>query len=167
MHQPRNTKIGCFYTYDFNSKQLLFVFAAEEGCRYITLDHYEELCKKNTPDSEKTLKYLRLAINTIIYMHTFPGCVVDGTPDEIKNERFQRLNKKVQENCLKSNLKYEGRTMEVLIESFYERNGVMINTGKTRNNKTVHIPYNEDLTGQFVNVKISKAKTWYLKGEKI
>ena len=88
-------------------------------------------------------------------------------PDDVKNERFQRLNKKVQENCLKSNLKYEGRIMEVLIESFYERNGVMINTGKTRNNKTVHIPYNEDLTGQFVNIKISKAKTWYLKGEKI
>ena len=86
-------------------------------------------------------------------------------PEDVKDERFQRLNLKVQENCLKSNLKYVGREMEVLVENFYEHKGKMINTGKTRNFKTVHIPCDEDLTGQFVNVKISGAKTWYLKGE--
>lgn len=86
-------------------------------------------------------------------------------PDDIKDERFQRLNNKVKENCLKSNLKYVGREMEVLVESFYERKGQKINTGKTRNNKTVHIPFENDLTGEFVNVKITGAKTWYLKGE--
>ena len=86
-------------------------------------------------------------------------------PEDIKDERFQRLNKKVQENCLKSNLKYVGREMEVLVESFYEHKGKMINTGKTRNFKTVHIPYDKDLTGQFVNVKIESAKTWYITGK--
>lgn len=86
-------------------------------------------------------------------------------PEDVKDERFQRLNKKVQENCLKSNLKYVGREMEVLVENFYEHKGKMINTGKTRNFKTVHIPYDKDLTGEFVTVKISGAKTWYLKGE--
>ena len=86
-------------------------------------------------------------------------------PEDIKNERFQRLNKKIQENCLKSNLKYTGREMEVLVESFYEHKGQMINSGKTRNFKTVHIPCNKDLTGQFVNAKITGVKTWYLKGE--
>ena len=85
-------------------------------------------------------------------------------PEDI-NERFQRLNKKVQENCFKSNKKYENKDMEVLVDSFYEHKGKMINTGKTRNFKTVHIEYNKDLTGQFVNVKITEAKTWYLKGE--
>ena len=86
-------------------------------------------------------------------------------PEDVKDERFQRLNKKVQENCLKSNLKYVGREMEVLVESFYEHKGKMINTGKTRNFKTVHIPCDEDLTGKFVNVKITNAKTWYVTGE--
>ncbi len=86
-------------------------------------------------------------------------------PEDVKNERFQRLNQKIQENCLKSNLKYVGREMEGLVESFYEHKGKMINSGKTRNFKTVHIPCDKDLTGQFVNVKISGAKTWYLKGE--
>ena len=83
-------------------------------------------------------------------------------PEDVKNERFQRLNHKIQENCLKSNLKYVGREMEVLVESFYEHKGKMINSGKTRNFKTVHIPCDKDLTGQFVNVKISGAKTCYL-----
>ncbi len=86
-------------------------------------------------------------------------------PEDIKNERFQRLNDKVKENCLKSNLKYVGTDMEVLVESFYEHKGKMINSGKTRNFKTVHIPCEKDLTGEFVNVKITGAKTWYLKGE--
>ena len=85
-------------------------------------------------------------------------------PEDIKDERFQRLNKKIQENCLKSNKKYVGREMEVLIESFYEHKGRMINSGKTRNFKTVHIPCDKDLTGQFVTVKITEAKTWYVKG---
>lgn len=84
-------------------------------------------------------------------------------PEDVKNERFQRLNDKVKENCLKSNLKYVGREMEVLVENFYEHKGQMINTGKTRNFKTVYIPCDTDLTGQFVDVKISGAKTWYLK----
>ena len=88
-------------------------------------------------------------------------------PEDIKDERFQRLNKKIQENCLKSNKKYVGREMEVLVENFYEHKGKMINTGKTRNFKTVHIPSDRDLTGQFVNVKISNAKTWYLQGSLI
>lgn len=86
-------------------------------------------------------------------------------PEDVKDERFQRLNLKVQENCLKSNLKYVGREMEVLVENFYEHKGKMINTGKTRNFKTVHIPCDKDLTGEFVNIKITGAKTWYLKGE--
>ena len=88
-------------------------------------------------------------------------------PEDVKDERFQRLNKKIQENCLKSNKKYVGREMEVLVENFYEHKGKMINTGKTRNFKTVHIPCDKDLTGQFVNIKITEAKTWYIKGELI
>ena len=88
-------------------------------------------------------------------------------PEDIKDKRFQRLNDKVKENCLKSNKKYVGREMEILVESFYNHKGKNIITGKTRNNKTVHVPCNKDLTGEFVNVKISGAKTWYLQGELI
>ena len=56
-------------------------------------------------------------------------------------------------------------TVAIEDRNFYEHKGQMINTGKTRNFKTVHIPCKNDLTGKFVNVKIAEAKTWYIKGE--
>lgn len=68
-------------------------------------------------------------------------------------------------SCFKS--KFLGREMEVLIESFENHKGSNVITGRTRNNKIVHIPYDKDLTGEFVNVKITGVKTWYLKGEMI
>ncbi len=88
-------------------------------------------------------------------------------PDEEKTERLARLNKKVSENCLKSNKKYLGREMEVLIEGFENHKGKNIITGRTRNNKLVHIPCDIDRTGEFLNVKITGCKTWYLNGELI
>ncbi len=86
--------------------------------------------------------------------------------EDIKTERLARLNEKNRECCLKSNQKYLGRELEVLIENFEDRGekGKVI-TGRTRNNKIVHIPYDKDLTGEFVQVKITRARTWYLNGE--
>ena len=86
--------------------------------------------------------------------------------ETVKTERLARLNEKNRECCLKSNQKYVGKIMEVLVENFEDRGekGKVI-TGRTRNNKIVHIPYDEDLTGEFIMVKITNARTWYLNGE--
>ena len=88
-------------------------------------------------------------------------------PEDVKTERLARLNEHNRKCCLKSNQKYVGREMEVLIEKFEGINdrGENIITGRTRNNKIVHIPYDKDITGDFVNVKITSARTWYLRGE--
>ena len=87
-------------------------------------------------------------------------------PEDIKTERLARLNEHNRVCCLTSNKKYLGREMEVLIENFeIRKNGDKVITGKTRNNKIVHIPFDKDLTGEFVNVKITNARTWYLNGE--
>jgi len=86
-------------------------------------------------------------------------------PEDVKTERLARLNDKVKENCLKSNKKYVGRTLEVLIEGFENHKGQNIITGRTRNNKLVHIPCDTDRTGEFMDVKITGCKTWYLNGE--
>ena len=83
--------------------------------------------------------------------------------EETKTERLARLNEHNRACCLKSNQKYVGREMEVLIEKYEEDKKVI--TGRTRNNKIVHIPYDKDLTGEFVTAKITKARTWYLNGE--
>lgn len=88
-------------------------------------------------------------------------------PEDVKTERLARLNDKVKENCLKSNKKYIGRELEVLIEGFENHKGKNIITGRTRNNKLVHIPCDIDRTGEFLTVKITNCKTWYLNGELI
>ncbi len=90
--------------------------------------------------------------------------------EDTKIERLARLNEHNRKCCLKSNQKYVGRVMEVLIEKFEgvnegARQGQNIITGRTRNNKLVHIPYDKDITGEFVNAKITNARTWYLDGE--
>jgi len=87
--------------------------------------------------------------------------------DEVKEDRLGRLNEQNRQNCLASNKKYVGRELEVLVENFENRKGKNVITGRTRNNKLVHIPCEEDLVGKFLNVKITGAKTWYLKGELI
>lgn len=85
--------------------------------------------------------------------------------DEVKEERLAKLNEQNKDNCLTSNKKYIGRELEVLIDTFEQHKGKNIITGRTRNNKIVHIPCDENLVGKFINVKIIGAKTWYLKGE--
>lgn len=92
--------------------------------------------------------------------------------EETKTERLARLNEHNRECCLLSNKKYVGREMEVLVEKFEgvdegARKGKNIITGRTRNNKIVHIPYDRDITGEFINVKITNARTWYLDGEMV
>ena len=87
--------------------------------------------------------------------------------EEEKTERLARLNETNRECCVRSNKKYIGREMEVLVEKFEEHNGKNVISGRTRNNKMVHIPCDENKVGEFVNVKINGSKTWYLTGELI
>ena len=85
--------------------------------------------------------------------------------EDTKFERLARLNEQNRKCCLASNKKFIGRTLKVLIENFEEHKGQKVITGRTRNNKIVHILSESDLTGQFLDVKITGCKTWYLIGE--
>ena len=85
--------------------------------------------------------------------------------EDTKYERLARLNEQNRKCCFESNKKFNGRTMEVLVESFENRKGKNVITGRTRNNKIVHIDCDKDLTGEFINVKITGYKTWYLIGD--
>lgn len=85
-------------------------------------------------------------------------------PEDEKMERLARLNETNRECCVISNKKYIDCEMEVLVEKFEVRDGKGVISGRTRNNKMVHIPCEQDMTGEFVNVKINGSKTWYLTG---
>ena len=75
--------------------------------------------------------------------------------EETKKRRLQILNDKVKAASLKSNEKYIGRTLEILIDDV--KDGVY--QGRTRNNKVVHVK-GDFAIGQFVNVKIERVSTW-------
>ena len=82
--------------------------------------------------------------------------------EEVKKQRLSVLNDKVKEITLKSNQKYVGKTLEVLVESF--KDGKF--EGRTRNNKVVHIEADSINIGDFVDVEIQRASTWCLFGSK-
>ena len=107
--------------------------------------------------------------NTAIYSprpFTKAGRMTDiFIPDEIKEERFQRLHETNCKMTLKSNQKLVGKTYEVLCESQKTKKGKKMMNARTRTNKLVHFESDKDLTGEFVNVKITKAQTWCLYAE--
>ena len=77
--------------------------------------------------------------------------------EETKKKRLQILNDKVKAASLKSNEKYIGKTLEILIDEV--KDGVY--QGRTRNNKVVHILDDKKYNiGDFVDVKIERVSTW-------
>jgi len=90
----------------------------------------------------------------------------DQVPEEIKKERFDRLLKLQNAISREINESYVGKTVEVLCEWPSKTNREIL-TGRTDGNKVVNFRGSENLAGQFVNVKITGAQTWYLEGEVI
>lgn len=85
--------------------------------------------------------------------------------EETKFERLARLNEKNRQACLKSNEKCVGKTFEILVESYEDKDGEIILAGRAPNNKIVHFRGDKALVGEFVDVKITGASTWHLRGE--
>ena len=85
--------------------------------------------------------------------------------EDTKSKRLAILNEKNRQACLKSNEKCVGRVFEILVESFEEKNGDIVLAGRAENNKIVHFRGDKNLVGQFVDVKITSASTWRLRGE--
>ncbi|MFA6989212.1 MAG: tRNA (N6-isopentenyl adenosine(37)-C2)-methylthiotransferase MiaB [Candidatus Gastranaerophilaceae bacterium] len=84
--------------------------------------------------------------------------------EETKKERLQILNDKIKKASKRSNEKYIGKIMEVLVEYSKQEDGKTIITGRTRNSKLVHFEGEESLIGTLVNVEIKEAFLWCLKG---
>ena len=94
--------------------------------------------------------------------------MVDNTPHEVIQQRFDRLVDIVQKHAYEKNQLDLGRTVPVLVEGTSKRDNLLI-AGKSPKNQTVHAPLPEGvsadaLAGSTVNVKVDEAKTWYLSG---
>lgn len=93
----------------------------------------------------------------------------DDTPREVIQERFDRLLKVVEENAYELNQLEDGKIVPVLFEGVSKKDEAMI-TGHTPKNQTVHVPLPDgidagSIIGSILDVRITEARTWYLKGE--
>lgn len=127
-------------------------------------------------DFEETLSLVRevgfSAAYTFIYSKR-PGTpaakIVDPTPREVIQARFDRLAALVAELAHEANQQDLDSVCEVLVEGVSKRSdSVMV--GHSKKNQTVHFEVPRDceaqnLVGKLVDVRITKARTWYLSGE--
>ena len=94
--------------------------------------------------------------------------VIDDTPREVIQERFERLVALVQESAWQFNQQFFGQELEVLVEGASKRDDRIL-AGKSPGNQTVHAALPEgahitDYEGRILSVRITEAKTWYLSG---
>ena len=120
---------------------------------------------QNTIDLVKEVKYD--SAFTFIYSrrnHTPADKMENQIPEDIKHERFNRLVEAVNENVIKGNKFYEGKTVEVLVEGTSKNDETKL-MGRTRNGRLVNFSGDTSLIGKLVNVKIYRAQPFSLLGE--
>ncbi|MBH9965377.1 tRNA (N6-isopentenyl adenosine(37)-C2)-methylthiotransferase MiaB [[Bacillus] enclensis] len=90
----------------------------------------------------------------------------DNVPMDVKKDRLRRLNAVVQEYSAKALKKYEGTTVEVLVDGESKKNPDIL-AGYTRRNKLVNFKAPKTAIGKIVKVKITDTKSWSLDGEMV
>ncbi|TCP59097.1 tRNA-2-methylthio-N6-dimethylallyladenosine synthase [Tumebacillus sp. BK434] len=88
----------------------------------------------------------------------------DDVSEEDKKKRLYRLNEVQDKISLEQNQKLVGLVLEVLVEGESKTNADVLQA-RTESNKLVHIEGAKELIGQMIHVKVTEAKTWYLRGE--
>ena len=84
--------------------------------------------------------------------------------EDVKHDRFNRLVEAVNKNVIEANKRFEGKTVEVLVEgpSKNDENKLM---GRTRCGRLVNFEGDSSLIGQLINVDIVRAQPFSLIGK--
>jgi len=94
-----------------------------------------------------------------------PGTAAAKLPDDVsaaeKKRRYKELTAVLREFLLEQNQRYLNQTAEVLIESKIKNQA----SGKTGDFKTVSFQAGKAKPGELVQVKITEALAWELRGE--
>ena len=127
-------------------------------------------------DFKDTLSLVKEAAFSSAYTFIYsprPGTpaakIVDDTPHEVIQDRFDRLADLVAEQAHDANQGDLGKTVSVLVEGSSKRDdSVMV--GHSEKMRTVHFSLPdgadpEDYVGKICNVKVEEARTWYLRGK--
>jgi tRNA-2-methylthio-N6-dimethylallyladenosine synthase len=87
----------------------------------------------------------------------------DDTPYDVKLKRLQRLQRVLEDQSTVISNRMVGTTQRVLVEgvSRKDENELM---GRTDNNRVVNFPGNKRLIGSFIDLEITQAMHWTLRG---
>jgi len=123
-------------------------------------------------DFEGTLDMLRKVRFDMTYSFIYsprkdtPAAAMEcQIPDDVKGERFNRLLLLQNEITLEKNKPMEGKTVRVLCDG-PSKNNDNVYSGRTEGNKIVLFDGNETDIGKFVDLKIVRAETFALYGER-
>jgi len=122
-------------------------------------------------DFEKTMKLIDDvgfdASFSFVYS-TRPGTpaadLADDTPQELKLERLQRLQKRIDDLAQEVSQAMVGSVQRVLVESLSRKDAKEL-AGRTDNNRIVNFEGNPRLINGFVDVRITAAQPHSLRGE--
>ncbi len=126
------------------------------GERDIDFDDTISLIKEIGYDAVFTFEYSKRT-------GTKAASMENQVPTNIVKDRFKILLDVVEECSGKNTKKYEGRTMDVLVEGIDKEKGKL--TGRLSNNYLVHFEGDNNLIGTIVDVKLVKSKGFYFEGE--
>jgi len=137
----------------------------------ITTDIIVGFCGETDEQFERTVALFAEIRWDMAYLSRYsprPGTTsvkvfVDDVPRSVKASRWHTLNSLLEKCSSEYNQKMVGRTFEILVEKFDEATGEC--EGKSRENKVVQFPGNQNLVGSIVEVKVTKAIQWNVKGE--
>uniref|UniRef100_UPI001EF80671 tRNA (N6-isopentenyl adenosine(37)-C2)-methylthiotransferase MiaB n=1 Tax=Cohnella mopanensis TaxID=2911966 RepID=UPI001EF80671 len=122
---------------------------------------------------EETLTLMREAGITSAYTYIYspregtPAYeMADDVPTEVKKQRLARLNELIGELSLEHHNELVGQQFEVLVEG-ESKNKSNVLSGRTRSNKLIHFEGKPEWIGQFLQVRVTAAQTWYVKAEAI
>ena len=137
----------------------------------ITSDFIVGFPGETEADFEATMKL----IETVNFDGSFsfiyssrPGTPAAGLPDttpyEVKLERLQRLQEKVEEQAQSISRSMVGTTQRVLVEGQSKKDAGELR-GRTDNNRMVNFAGGPEIIGHFASVKITAALSHSLRGE--
>lgn len=124
-------------------------------------------------DFEETLQLIKDvqfdAAYTFLYSireGTIAADMKDQVPDDVKHNRFQRLLDTLYPIGLMQNEKLVGKIVRVLVEDVSKNNDDVLN-GRTEGFKLINFKADKELIGTFVEVEVTSANTFALKGNMV
>jgi tRNA-2-methylthio-N6-dimethylallyladenosine synthase len=89
--------------------------------------------------------------------------LLDETPQQLKLQRLQRLQKLLEDQTFAVSKSMEGTRQRVLVEGIARKDAAEL-SGRTDNNRVVNFPGDKRLIGHFIDVEITQAMAHSLRG---